>query len=154
MPVVAAVVDIGAVDETGLVDALDRELLARYPHEAVHGIDADAFRAADGCFVLARDDTSALGCGAFRRVDAATAELKRMYTAPGARGRGVARIVLRALEDEARRRGYRRIVLETGDRQPEAIGLYIACGYATIAAFGPFVGNPSSVFFGKELGPA
>lgn len=67
--------------------------------------------------------------GAFRRYDAAAAELKRVWTHPRHRGEGLGRLVVRELEREALRRGYRRIYLTTGPRRPEAVHLYLASGY-------------------------
>jgi GNAT superfamily N-acetyltransferase len=74
-----------------------------------------------------------------------------MYVAPAARGRGLSRLVLAALEDEARELGYSFLRLETGDRQPEAIKLYASAGYEPIARYGPFVDDPRSVCFEKRL---
>ena len=73
------------------------------------------------------------------------AEVKRMYVANVARGMGVGRALLRALEGEARELGARRLVLETGVRQPEAIGLYESAGLERIEAFGEYVGSEFSV---------
>jgi GNAT superfamily N-acetyltransferase len=136
---------------SGLIEELDADLRERYPGEPVNGIDPEAFRLAGGYFVLAQCDARPVGCGAFRPHDPGTVEIKRMFVLPEFRGRGVARSILAALEAEARRRGYRRGVLETGVRQPEAIALYRACGYAEIGAFGPYVGSDRSVCFGKAL---
>ena len=78
-------------------------------------------------------------------------EIKRMFVLPDCRGRGVARAILAALEAEARRRGYARAILETGNRQTEAIALYHACGYDRIEPFRQYVGSEKSVCFGKNL---
>lgn len=75
-----------------------------------------------------------------------------MYVVPSARRRGVARRLLESLEAEARALGARRLVLETGPRQPEAIGLYASAGFSTIGAFGQYQASPLSVFMGKTLG--
>ena len=136
---------------SGLIEQLDAELNERYPGEPVNGIDPEAFRLAGGYFVLAQRDSRPVGCGAFRPHDPDSVEIKRMFVLPEFRGRGVARLILAALEAEARRRGYRRGVLETGIRQPEAIALYRAGGYTEIEAFGPYVGSEHSVCFGKAL---
>jgi GNAT superfamily N-acetyltransferase len=84
-----------------------------------------------GLLVLQLDGTTVAG-GAFRRHDAETAELKRIWTAGSHRRRGLARRVLAELEAEIARRGYRRIRLTTGPRQPEAVALYAASGYAVL----------------------
>jgi len=118
----------------------------------VNGIDPEQFGAGGGHFAAARIDGGPLvGCGAFRPLDGATVEIKRMFVLSEHRGRGVARAILAALEAEARRRGYARAVLETGNKQTEAIRLYYACEYERIEAFGQYVGDPKSVCFGKAL---
>lgn len=104
-----------------------------------------------GIYLLAYRERQALGCGALRPVDDDTAELRRMFVLAEARRSGVARALLQALEAHARRLGYRRLVLETGCRQQPAMALYAAGGFARIPAFGPHVGDPLSVCFGKAL---
>src|SRR5262249_22242160 len=80
-----------------------------------------------------------VGCGALRRIEPGVGEIKRMYVAPSARGRGVGRLILDGLEAEAARLGLHRILLETGPRQPEAIALYCRAGYREIPLFGEYL---------------
>jgi putative acetyltransferase len=102
--------------------------------------------------VVARDaDGSALGCGALRLLEPGVAEIKRMYTRPDARGRGIARAVLERLEDEARARGIGVLRLETGPMQPEAHRLYETGGYEPIPAFGAYAGEPLSRCYERRL---
>jgi GNAT superfamily N-acetyltransferase len=105
--------------------------------------------------VLARDDDGApLGCGALRELGDGVAEVKRMYVVPAARGRGVSKAVLAALEDAARERGWTTLRLETGPLQPEAVGLYTGAGYRPIGAFGAYVGDADaedSLFLARAL---
>ncbi|MFF5970669.1 GNAT family N-acetyltransferase [Streptomyces sp. NPDC012769] len=101
--------------------------LARYPDEeftAPYG----------GVLLLLLERGQAVAGGAFRRYDATTAELKRIWTHSAHRRRGHARQVVAELEREATRRGYRRIYLTTGPRQPEARNLYLATGYTPLFA--------------------
>ncbi|MDQ0787518.1 GNAT superfamily N-acetyltransferase [Streptomyces sp. B3I7] len=79
------------------------------------------------------------------------AELKRMFVVAEARGRGLARRVLSRLEDDARAAGRTRMVLETGTKQPEAIGLYTSSGYAPCAKFGYYRHYPDSRCYAKPL---
>ena len=75
-----------------------------------------------------------------------------MYVVPDARGRGLSRLVLGALEQEARSLGYSFVRLETGNLQAEAIALYVSSGFGPIPPYGPFVDDPKSVCFEKRLG--
>jgi GNAT superfamily N-acetyltransferase len=110
--------------------------------------EATAPRAA---FVVARINTQPVGCGAIRRIDEATAEVKRMYVTPAGRGQGISRRILATLERAASDFGYHSIRLETGIYQTRAIGLYESSGYRRIPAFGHYVGNPISVCYEKLL---
>lgn len=134
-----------------LVAQVQQEYVARYggPDEAP--VDPDEFGPPDGRFLVGYLDGEPVACGGIRRLDPHTAELKRMYVVPAARGRGLSRVVLGALEDLARRLGCRRVVLETGLRQPEAIRLYETSGYQPIEGFGHYAGEPLSLSFGKAL---
>jgi len=127
----------------------------RYDGEADIGParDASMFVEPDGIFLVVRDDGGrAVGCGGVCRFDEARAELKRMYVVPEARGRGLGRLLLVELEAEARRLGYSGIVLETGDRQPEVLGLYVSAGYERIPCYGDYAARALSMCFEKTLG--
>ena len=85
-----------------------------------------------------------------KRLDAADAEIKRVYVTPTARGRGVGHAILLELEAEALALGAKRIVLETGLRQPEAVALYRRQSFDVIPNFGPYVGSPLSLCMAKN----
>jgi GNAT superfamily N-acetyltransferase len=102
-------------------------------------------------FLVARVDGEPLGCGALRTLDAVTAEIKRMFVRPGGRGRGIGRALLGELERHARALGVRRMLLETGGKQREALVLYERAGYVPVPPFGRYVGAPQSLCFGKDL---
>ncbi|MFT4279759.1 GNAT family N-acetyltransferase [Microbacterium sp.] len=108
-------------------------------------------------FLVAKDGEGvAIACGGLRPLPehvlgAGVVEIKRMYTAPSARGTGVATAVLRALEREARDLGAHRLVLETGTAQPDAIRFYQREGYRPIPLFGSYIGSDNSVCFEREL---
>ena len=104
--------------------------------------------------VLCYQGSEALGCGAMKQVASQTMEVKRMYVLPGHRGTGIATIVLKELENWACDLKMTRIILETGKRQPEAIGLYEKNGYVRIENFEPYVGIENSVCFEKRLMPS
>ncbi|WP_133914268.1 GNAT family N-acetyltransferase [Streptomyces sp. NBC_00582] len=99
--------------------------LARYP-------DEEFTASYGGVLLLLLEHGEPIAGGAFRRYDEATAELKRIWTHSAHRRRGLARRVVAALEREAGVRGYRRVCLTTGPRQPEAVGLYLATGYTPL----------------------
>ena len=104
----------------------------------------------EGRFFVAAAAGDLIGCAGWRRHDD-DAELKRMYTAPAARGRGVARRILAAIEESAREAGCKRVILETGDRQPEAIALYTSAGYHRIEDFGYYKGEEGVLSFARDL---
>ncbi len=135
-----------------LIAALNAELSALYPEPgATHFTLTEADVApGNGTFLVARIDGQPLGCGALRRWNETEAELKRMYVAKEARGRGIGRALLEALEAEARRMGIRRMVLETGIRQTAAEGLYRQSGYVVVPTFPQYV-SPIALCMAKEL---
>jgi len=141
-------------DAARLITALNAELTAAFPEPGANhfSLSGAQVEAGGGAFVIAYLDDVAVGCGAVRRLDEATAELKRMYVDPSVRGRGIGRAIVEALEREARLLGVTRIVLETGTRLAPAIGLYEAMGYARIPLFGEYLSSPeTSLCFGKSL---
>ncbi len=93
----------------------------------------------------------AVGCGAIKSFDEQSMEVKRMFTHPDHRGKGVATIILKELERWAAELSYKRCVLETGKRQPEAIQLYEKNGYQRISNYGQYAGIENSVCFEKWL---
>ena len=133
-----------------LLAALDAYQSALYPPESNHFLDVEALAAPNVRFIVARRGTTAVGCGALR-IDVGYGELKRMYVVPEARGRRLGRLILERIEEEARREGLRCLRLETGIRQPEALALYRAAGYAEREAFGEYAADPLSVFMEKIL---
>jgi GNAT superfamily N-acetyltransferase len=105
-------------------------------------------------FDVAEDGTErAVGCGGLRTLDTAHGEIKRMYVVPDRRGTGVSTAILSALEGEARGRGWTRLVLETGDQQPDAMRLYEREGYTLIPNFGYYADSPLSICYEKKLAP-
>jgi GNAT superfamily N-acetyltransferase len=98
-------------------------------------VAAEEFAPPHGAFLIALNGGELIGCAGWRS-HGEDAELKRMYTVPATRGRGVARRLLAAIEESARDSGRKRVILETGDKQPEAIALYESAGYRRIEDFG------------------
>ena len=140
-----------APEARALIHQLDLDLAKRYPGSPIHGINAVEFDQAGGYFLVAKEGATLVGCGAFRSFDAKRAEIKRMFIVPGFRRQGRSRAILRLLEAEIGRRGFREIVLETGCNQPEAIAFYLAEGYRPIPLFEPYVDDTISRCFAKSV---
>jgi putative acetyltransferase len=133
-----------------LVQALDTDLAQRDSDE--HIFYAQLNKMGKISFVVvAYDQGKAIGCGAFREHAPEMIEIKRMYVVPSARKKGVASAILQELEKWATELSYKKMVLETGKRQPEAIQLYERNGYRHIPNFGSYVGVENSVCFEKNV---
>lgn len=133
-----------------LVKLLDKELAIR------DGEDADfyaQYNHVDLSFkvVLVLENDKAVACGALKHFDEGMFEVKRMYTAEQARGKGHAMSMIEAAENWAVELGYQRLVLETGINQPEAIALYTKCGFQRIPNYGQYAGIETSFCFEKHL---
>ena len=101
--------------------------------------------------VVLYEDGKPTGCGAIKEFSPNAMEVKRMYTLPGSRGKGIATKVLSDLEKWASELLYGKCVLETGKRQPEAIAVYQKNGYQIIPNYGQYAGMENSVCFEKAL---
>jgi GNAT superfamily N-acetyltransferase len=102
-------------------------------------------------YVAFADDGAPLGCGGLRRVNDSEGEVKRMFVTPSSRGTGTSSAILEHLEASARDRGWIRLLLETGDQQPDAVRFYTREGYERVPNFGYYVGVAESRCFAKEL---
>ena len=134
-----------------LIERLSAELGARYGDDGSGAFSPDDILVPGGAFVIARENAEPVGCGALRPLKEGIGEIKRMFVEPEARGRGIARKILRELETIAERAGYNAVWLETGTLQPEAVALYETSGYKRIDCYGQYVDNPLSVCFEKVL---
>jgi GNAT superfamily N-acetyltransferase len=133
-----------------LVDVLD-ELSERYGGSGDDTpVAASDFTPPQGAFFVADDGEQLVGCAGWRR-HGPDAELKRMYTAKAARGKGLARRMLATIEESAREAGCVRVILETGNKQPEAIALYLSAGYVRIEDFGYYKGYDDVLSYAKSL---
>jgi putative acetyltransferase len=137
-------------DVQALIDELDAYLYSLYPAENVYALDLSSLLGPGVLFAVARDAAGvAQGCGAMV-VKASYGEVKRMYVRPAARGQGLARRLIEALEGKAMAQGCRSFMLETGPAQPEALMLYQRLGYAFRGPFGDYPEDPLSVFMQKN----
>ncbi len=135
-----------------LVSELDAYQMPLYPVESNHGVNVEALSAPNVLFAVARSDSGeAVACAALI-VHPAHGELKRMFTKPAFRGKGLAGGLLVTLECEATKRRCLHLMLETGYRQIEAISFYERSGYRLRGPFGGYGNDPNSVFMEKLLG--
>lgn len=138
-----------------LLDELDAYQKPLSPPESFHGVDFDALCAPAVRFLVLRDSAGqAQGCGAvwLGMLDGEPAgELKRIYVRPGLRGQGAGARLVAALERLAQAEGARRLYLETGVRQLEAVRLYERLGYRHRGPFGDYSPDPHSAFMEKPL---
>ena len=129
----------------------DAYMAALYPAESNHLLDLAALEKPGVTFFVARNGGDIVGCCALVEAGDGTAEIKRMFVDPAARGLSIGRLLLEAVERRARAQALGAVRLETGRDQPEALGLYRKCGYAEIAAFGDYQPDPLSLFMEKPI---
>ena len=151
-------VRISDPDARRLVDDVQAEYVVRYGGPDATPIDPAMFDPPAGAFFVGYLAGVPVAMGGWRFRDDVVAfgrhraaEVKRMYVAPAHRGNGYARAVLAHLEATARAAGADVMVLETGLRQPEAIGLYSSAGYLPVDGFGYYRCAPESRYYGKGL---
>ena len=123
------------------------------PPESVHALDLEALRSPDITFWSAWEGDELLGCGALKELDSRSGEVKSMRTAKAHRGSRVASKILDHIIEEAKRRAYDRLNLETG-ALPEfapARALYVRYGFEYRGPFAEYIGDPNSVFMTKGL---
>src|SRR5919204_4077375 len=146
----------GGSTAQGLVAGFEADIAERYEGWAPVGVGAGAtaqdFQPPSGNFLVAYVDGRPAGCGGLKQLDPETVEIKRVFVSPDARGRGVSRALLEALEEAARSAGYALIRLDTGANQPEALKLFQTSGYEAIPDYN---NNPwASYWFEKRLSPS
>lgn len=157
-----AQVGYGHCDATRLIAQVQQEYVVRYGGPDESPVEPVLFEPPSGSFFVGYVDhgageVEAVATGAWRRTDVSalgtrrTAEIKRMYVVPTARGAGHARTMLTHLELSASAAGVGALLLETGTRQPEAIALYQSSGYIRVPGFGHYRDAPLSRCFGKRL---
>ena len=133
-----------------LIDDLSATLAAITGDSGRSSFDPNDVRVSNALFVVARNEAGeAVGCGAFRPLQADTAEIKRMYSRPGTQGVGSA--ILAFLETAAADLGYKVLWLETRLINEQAVRFYEKRGYVRIPNFGKYAGNPRAVCFEKRL---
>ena len=134
-----------------LIAELDAYLYSIYPAESVYALDIASLCKPNVSFAVLRDAAgNAVGCGAVV-MQPGYGEIKRVYVRPQARGQGLARRLMAALEAKAVEHGARTCMLETGPAQAEALALYERLGYRCRGPFGDYPADPHSLFMEKKL---
>jgi len=146
-------------DSQLLIEEVQQEYVVRYGGRDGTPYDPVEFEPPAGAFYVGYRDDRPVMTGAWRFRDDVTrlgssrpAEVKRMYVAPSARRRGLARLMLAHLEATARAAGAEVMIMETGTAQPEAMALYEAAGYELIEPFGHYAWSPRNRCYGRVLG--
>jgi GNAT superfamily N-acetyltransferase len=134
-----------------LVERVQQEYVVRYGGRDAAVVEPAEFSPPLGLFLVAEVDGVPAGCGGWRDLGGGAVELKRMYVEPAFRRRGLAALLLDELERTAAAAGHRQLLLNSGDRQPEALALYARAGYTPVAGFGVYAQAPGAVFLGKQL---
>jgi GNAT superfamily N-acetyltransferase len=140
-------------DAAALIAEVQQEYQVRYGGPDATVVDPAEFAPPCGLFLVGYRRAAPVACGGWR-ARGADAEAKRMFVARPARRAGLARAILAELERTALAAGHRRMILETGRAQPEAVALYQSAGYTPVPAFGHYADSPGSVHLGKLLGAA
>jgi GNAT superfamily N-acetyltransferase len=143
-------VDYGDTDASKLIEEVQQEYVVRYGGPDGTPVDPVEFTPPLGLFLVGYRSGAPVACGGWRS-HGTDAEIKRMYVVPAARHRGLARQLLAELERTAAAAGHRRVILESGSAQPEAIALYRSSGYAPVPPFGHYAEAAGAVHLGKAL---
>ncbi|MGV1914180.1 GNAT family N-acetyltransferase [uncultured Agrobacterium sp.] len=129
-----------------LMDLSNAYMASLYPAESNHLVDLEALEQPNVSFLVARNDGEIVGCCALVEAGNGTAEIKRMFVDPEARGLRIGKLMMNALVERARELELEAIRLETGISQPEAINLYRKAGFIEIEPFPPYKPDPLSMF--------
>ncbi len=145
--------DPGQPDIIALLELHLAHMRELSPPESVHALDLESLRAPGITFFAAREDGKLLAYGALKELDRKHAELKSMHTLASARGKGIAKLMLNTIAQEAIRRRYKRISLETGSMEAfrPARSLYENYGFKTCLPFAQYRHDPNSTYMTKEI---
>jgi putative acetyltransferase len=146
-------VDPASAGARRLIALSDAYMAGLYPAESNHFDSPEALAQPHVRFLGIQLDGELIACGAVKLMhdDGRYGEIKRVFVLPAHRGKGLARVIMAALEEQLRREGYCLARLETGVAQPEALGLYRALGYVERTPFGSYRPDALSVFMEKLL---
>lgn len=151
MTIEIQILDPNSPAATGLIRDLDNYLLDLYPIESNHLDSMEELSKPHVHLLGVFENGQPLGCGAIKLLPEGYGEIKRVYVNADARGKGIGRRILAALEQIAVKAGYTLLRLETGVHQPEALQLFKANGFIRTDRFGGYPNDPFSVFMEKRL---
>jgi GNAT superfamily N-acetyltransferase len=134
-----------------LVEQVQEEYVVRYGGRDGAAVEPAHFLPPRGTFLVAEVDGVPAACGAWRVHGDGIVEIKRVYVEPAFRRRGLAQLIMGALEESAAMAGHRSVLLNSGLRQPEALELYARLGYRDVPGYGIYAKSPDARFLGKEL---
>ncbi|KFF05288.1 GNAT family N-acetyltransferase [Flavobacterium reichenbachii] len=134
-----------------LIETFDAYLWDRYPELKNEYWGNNIIEVFNDNVILVYLDGKAAACGCFKKYDKWTVELKRMFVSPEARGFGLAQLVIKELETEAIKQGFKTMVLETLYKQTEAVSLYQKVGFTIVENYGPYVGQTNSICMSKSI---
>ncbi|WP_245555270.1 GNAT family N-acetyltransferase [Hahella ganghwensis] len=145
--------DLNGPEVTGLLQEHMQEMIQRSPPESIHALDLEGLRKPEITFWTAWRDQQLIGCGALRELNADHGEIKSMRTATAFQEQGIGKKMLKHLLEEARRREYARVSLETGSQDSfnPARQLYAGFGFQYCEPFADYREDPNSVFMTLDL---
>ena len=145
--------DLSGPDIAQFLDDHIKDMKSVSPPESKHALDLEGLRQPDITFWTVWDDQQLIACGAIKELSADHAEIKSMRTDASCRGKGIASRLLQYILDEAQRRGYRRVSLETGSMPffAPARQLYAKFGFQYCTPFASYQEDPNSVFMMREF---
>ena len=133
-----------------LISKLDKELFNRYG-QIQNSFNKQNIIETSAKVIIVKVDDKPVGCGCYKKYNEDTVEIKRMYIDTKFRGQGLSKIILGELENLAKVSGYKNTILETGNKQPEAIGLYKIFGYKLIENYGQYKGIETCICMTKQI---
>lgn len=145
--------DLTSPEVIALIGEHYQEMLAQSPEDSMHALDVEHLRKPEITFWTVWENNELLGCGAMKELDPTHGEIKSMRTAAIHKRKGIAKRVLEHMLEEAQRRGYEKVSLETGtlDSFKPAIQLYRRLGFEYCEPFADYVEDPYSVFLTRSV---
>jgi GNAT superfamily N-acetyltransferase len=134
-----------------LIETFDAYLWDRYPELKQEYWGNNIIEVFNDNVFLVYLEGKAVACGCFKKYDKWTVELKRMFVSPESRGFGLAQLLINELETEAKKQGFKTMILETLYKQTEAVNLYQKVGFKIIENYEPYVGLQNSICMSKSI---